>query len=363
MKHGLDIAFFGSSPGRTVHGGATSYYCGVLRALVRRGSHVTFYEPDDYARRDDLNPDWARVVAYEHQGEDGLLSALTEATSADLVIKASGAGVFDETLEHAVVEMQRPGALVAFWDVDSPATLDRLNRNPEDPFRELIPEYDLILTCGGAEASRTYESLGARMCASVHHALDPALCYRVDADPRFEADLGFLGNRLPAREARIEEFFLRPASALPDRRFLLGGEGWGETLLPANVNYVGPVRVEYYNAFNSAPRAILNLDCEELSRYGFSPSARLFEAAGAGVCLITDVREGVEMFLEPGSEVLIARDGDEIIEILRSLTPERAREIGQNALRRLLAEHTYDHRADRVESLIDAKQMVFVEIA
>ena len=77
------------------------------------------------------------------------------------------------------------------------------------------PEYDLILTCGGAGASQAYESLGARMCASVHHALDPALSYRVHADPRFEADLGFRGGRLPGREARIEEFFLRPASTLP----------------------------------------------------------------------------------------------------------------------------------------------------
>src|SRR5262249_51585993 len=163
MKHGLDIAVFGSSPGSafwptgrpTGRDDAAMSYRGVIRALARRGHRVTFYEPDGQRRHDIHNPrwdpDWARVVVYERHGEDGVIRALTEASSADLVIKASGVGVFDELLERAVVEMQRPGTLVAYWDVDAPATLDRLERNPEDPFYELISEYDLILMYGGAQ--------------------------------------------------------------------------------------------------------------------------------------------------------------------------------------------------------------------
>ncbi|MCG3160868.1 MAG: hypothetical protein JMDDDDMK_01944 [Acidobacteria bacterium] len=367
MKHGLDIAFFGSSLVSAYWNGAATYYRGIIRALAGRGHRVTFYEPDAYGRqqrRDITDPDWARVVVYEGAGEDGVVRALTEASSADLVIKASGVGVFDDLLEHAVVEMQRPGTLVAFWDVDAPATLDRIERNPEDPFRQLIPEYDLIFTYGGGDAVvNAYEALGARMCAPIYNALDPATHHRVDPDPRFEADLGFLGNRLPDREARVEEFFLRPAAAMPDRRFLLGGAGWEDKPAPANVNYAGHIFTRDHNAFNSTPRAILNINRESMARYGFSPPTRIFEAAGAGACLITDAWEGIEMFLEPGSEILVARDGDEVSEHIRSLTPERARAIGQAALLRLLAEHTYERRAEQVESLLDAKPMVFVEIA
>jgi spore maturation protein CgeB len=85
---------------------------------------------------------------------------------------------------------------------------------------------------------------------------------------------------------------------------------------------------------------------------GFSPATRVFEAAGAGACLATDAWEGIELFLSPGSEVLVVRDGADVAEMLGSLTPERAREIGDDARRRVLAEHTYDRRAAELDRLV-----------
>ena len=40
------------------------------------------------------------------------------------------------------------------------------------------------------------------------------------------------------------------------------------------------------------------------------------------------------------------------VERLRELTPDRARRIGQAALRRILSEHTYAHRAAQVETVL-----------
>ena len=135
-----------------------------------------------------------------------------------MVIKASGVGVFDELLERAVLELlQRPGTLVAFCDVDAPATLDRIDDNPSDPFRSLVPRYDFIFTYGGGDpVVNAYGKLGARVCMPIYNALDPSTHYPVPPDPRFVADLGFLGNRLPDREARVEEFFLRAAAQAPE---------------------------------------------------------------------------------------------------------------------------------------------------
>ena len=62
---------------------------------------------------------------------------------------------------------------------------------------------------------------------------------------------------------------------------------------------------------------------------------------------------GVEEFLEPGTEVLVAQSGAEVAEHVASLTEERARAIGQAALRRVLAEHTYAHRAAQVEAVLE----------
>src|SRR4051812_17744092 len=147
----LSIAFFGSSLVSAYWNGAATYYRGVLQALAASGHRITFYEPDAYDRqlhRDIPDPDWAGVVVYPAT-EDGVEQALETARSADLLVKASGVGVFDALLEARVPSLKRPGAIAAFWDVDAPATLDQIAANPDYPFRKLIPTYDIVFTYGG----------------------------------------------------------------------------------------------------------------------------------------------------------------------------------------------------------------------
>jgi spore maturation protein CgeB len=351
----MNIAFFGSSLVSAYWNGAATYYRGVLRHLAERGHRITFYEPDAFERqqhRDIPDPDWARVVVYPAT-EEAAWRCLEEARGADLVVKASGVGVFDELLEKAVLDIRRPDGLCVFWDVDAPATLDRMESDPRDLFRALVPKYDLIFTYGGGDpVVDAYHSFGARDCVPIYNALDPTTHRPVAPDPRFEADLGFLGNRLPDREVRVEEFFLEAAAKLPEKTFLLGGSGWADKPIPGNVRYVGHVYTRDHNAFNCTSLAVLNISRESMARYGFSPATRVFEAAGAGACLITDEWVGIEMFLEPGREVLVARDGAEVAGHLRELTPERARRIGEAARRRVLAEHTYAHRAAQIETVL-----------
>lgn len=358
MKHRLKISIFGTSLVSAFRNGAATYYRGLIRALAERGHRITFYEPDDEDRqkhRDMPNPDWARVVIYKAVDE-AVFKALEKAEDSDLIIKCSGSGDFDDLLDAAVVELKKPETLVAFLDANAPATLERLETDPEDSFRKLIPEYDFILTHGGGQpVVEAYRAAGATECVPIYAALDPLTHFPVPEDTRFEADLGFLGNRMPDREARVEEFFLKAAGKLSQKRFLLGGCGWEDKSLPGNVNYVGHVFTRDHNAFNCTPRAVLNVTRESMVRYGFCSSTRVFEAAGAGACLITDKWKGIEMFLEPDREVLVAASGDEVAAHLEKLTPERAKEIGQAAKKRILAEHTYAHRAKELERLLDGK--------
>ena len=160
-----------------------------------------------------------------------------------------------------------------------------------------------------------------------------------------------MGNRLPDLEARVEEFVLRAAAALPDRSFLIGGNGWETKGMPANVRHLGHVYTHQHNAFNCTPLAVLNVARDSMADIGFSPATRVFEAAGAAACLITDAWEGIELFLQPDEEVLVARDGQDVADLVAELTPERAREIGRAALRRTLAENTYRHRGEQVDAL------------
>jgi spore maturation protein CgeB len=350
----MKIAFYGSSLLSSYWNGAATYYRGLLRDLAGRGYDITFYEPDafDRQRHKDMEaPEWARSVVYDATPE-ALRGVLEEARAADIVVKASGVGVFDTELLEGIIEHSRDDALRIFWDVDAAATLDEMRADESHVVRRILPSLDMVLTYGGGPpVIDAYQGFGARRCIPVYNALDPTTHHPVEADPAFAADLAFLGNRLPDREARVEEFFLRAAAALPGRSFLIGGNGWETKGMPANVRHLGHVYTHQHNAFNGSPLAVLNVARDSMANIGFSPATRVFEAAGAAACLITDAWEGIEQFLKPDEEVLVARDGQDVADHVAALTPERARAIGAAALRRILAEHTYAHRGAEVDAL------------
>jgi len=196
----------------------------------------------------------------------------------------------------------------------------------------------------------------------IYNALDSSTHFPVQFEPRYAGTLGFLGNRLPDREERVNEFFFKPARALPQCSFVLGGSGWDRGLtLPANVRFVGHVYTRDHNAFNCSPVAVININRDSMASYGYSPPTRVFEAAGAGACLLCDAWEGTEQFLEPGREVLPVHSGDEVIEHLPTLDARRAAAIGAAARRRILSEHTYAHRAALLNSILEGHDKLKLE--
>jgi spore maturation protein CgeB len=351
----MKIAFYGSSLLSSYWNGAATYYRGLLHSLSTYGHALSFYEPDilDRQRQRDIEPpDWCRTVVYPATDE-GLRAVIAEAATTDVVVKASGVGFADNVLLHETMASAPPAALRIWWDVDAPATLAELRADPAHALHAALPELDLVLTYGGGgPVVDAYRRMGARDCVPIYNGLDPRTHHPVPPDIGYAADLAFLGNRLPDREARVEEFLLRPAGMLPDRRFLLGGSGWHDKPCGSNVVKIGHVGTASHNAFNVTPRAVLNVNRASMAQTGFSPPTRVFEAAGAGACLITDSWDGIGMFLTPGEEILVARDGVDVADIIAGLSRERAKAIGTAARQRILAEHTYDLRGATLHRLL-----------
>jgi spore maturation protein CgeB len=351
----LKIAFWGSSLVSAYWNGAATYYRGILRALAQSGHVITFFEPDAYDRqkhRDIPDPEWARIVVYDADNQDEVHRLLSFSAACDVVVKASGVGVLDEELEARVSAMP-PSVCKVFWDVDAPATLDRLAGNPNDPFHNALKRFDLVLTYGGGHrVTDEYKRIGARDCFAIYNAFDADVHFPVEPDEKFACDLSFLGNRLPDREARVEEYLLKAAALAPTKRFLLGGSGWADKPVPLNVAYVGHVYTRDHNAFNCSALAVLNISRESMARYGFSPATRVFEAAGAAACLITDYWEGIDSFLQPEKEILVAHSGEDVARLLLNLSMDRARSIGEAARQRVLRDHTYKGRGRLLEDIL-----------
>lgn len=350
----MKIFVFGSSLTSSYWNGAATYYRGIYKNLHALGHEITFAEPDIYDRqknRDAGEIDYADVIVYSTPRD--LSRMLARACDADLVIKHSGVGADDELLEREVLRCRCCGTRAAFWDVDAPATLARVEADREDPFRGLIPQYDYILTYGGGPpVVAHYLRLGARNCHPVYNALDPETHHPVAPDPGLECDLVFVGHRLPDRERRVEEFFLRAAELAPEMSFILGGEGWAGKMMPRNVRWIGHVSTTDHNRVNCSARMVLNINRESMAAVGFSPPTRVFEAAGAGACVITDAWAGVETFFEPGKEILLASSAEEIVRLLRRFDQQSSVQIGAAMRARALRDHTYALRARQVDEVL-----------
>ena len=352
----MNVFVFGSSLVSSYWNGAATYYRGIYKNLHRLGHKITFAEPDIYGRqqkRDVGEINYAKVRVYKTPSE--LNMVLAEACGAELIIKHSGVGADDEFLEAAILDCKARDRKVAFWDVDAPATLARVEGNTSDPFRELIPQYDFIFTYGGGEpVVEHYRRLGARNCTPIYNGLDPDTHHPVDADSSMQCDLAFVGHRLPDREKRVAEFFLSAAEKAPEMKFILGGEGWGGKTLPANVRWIGHVGSADHNRINCSARVVLNINRESMAAVGFSPPTRVFEAAGAGACVITDEWAGIDQFFAPGEEILVARSGDDVVRLLREVSASRAKEIGSAMRRRALREHTYQLRGVQFQEALSS---------
>jgi spore maturation protein CgeB len=350
----MRVFVFGSSLTSSYWNGAATYYRGIYKNLAELGFQITFAEPDAYGRqqhRDEEDFSYADVIVYQSPSDIPFL--LQRAAESDLVVKHSGVGVDDALIEEAVLDCRSAHTQVAFWDVDAPATLASIEANPLHPFRALIPEYDYIFTYGGGPpVIDHYLRLGARACHPIYNALDAATHYPVPADPDFRFDLAFVGNRLPDRERRVEEFFFAAAEAAPEFSFLLGGEGWGDKPMPRNVRWIGHVGTTDHNRINCSARIVLNINRASMANVGFSPPTRVFEAAGAGACLITDYWAGIDEFFTPGCEILVAHDSHDITDLLKTVDAKLAREIGEAMRRRALQEHTYALRALQVREVL-----------
>jgi spore maturation protein CgeB len=99
---------------------------------------------------------------------------------------------------------------------------------------------------------------------------------------------------------------------------------------------------------------VLNINRESMAQVGFSPPTRVFEAAGAGACVITDFWEGIETFFVPGLEILPAVSAHDVVTHLRQFGAAHVARIGSAMHRRALREHTYELRAAQVDAILQA---------
>lgn len=352
----MKIFAFGSSIVSSYWNGAATYYRGCYKYLARLGYDITFAEPDAYDRQQHRDSDdfsYVHSLVYQPRERDGgrdLDRLLQQAATYDIVVKHSGIGCDDAELEARVPRECANTAMTFIWDVDAPATIHRMQANADDALALSTRLYDAILTYGGGPLARDgFRQFGAQAYYSMYNGLDPETHFPVAPDPTLACDIVFLGNRLPDREARVEELFLRAATLAPHAQFILGGEGWGDKQLPPNVRWLGHVPTADHNRVNGSASMVLNINRASMAEFGFSPPTRVFEVAGAGTCLLCDDWPGIGDCFEPEQEILVVKNAEDVVAALTRYDTSARQRIGAAFHARGLADHTYAQRAAQAD--------------
>jgi spore maturation protein CgeB len=344
----LNLVVLGLSLSSSWGNGHATTFRALLGAFAARGHRVTFLERDVpwYASHRDLaDPDFCDLILYPDLA--GLDAYRGMVAGADAVMV--GSYVPDGVAVGRFVQDTARG-ITAFYDIDTPVTLAKLARGDFEYLApDLIPGFDLYLSfTGGPTLDLIERQYGSPAARALYCSVDPERYPGLDRPHRW--DLSYLGTYSPDRQPVLERLLIEPARRMPERRFVVAGPQYpAEIAWPANVErfeHVGPAD---HPEFYAASRLTLNVTRADMVAAGWSPSVRLFEAASCGTPIVSDIWDGIGSILEPGREILLAQDPDEVVAILQTTGDEARKAIGAAGQRRVLAAHTAAHRASELE--------------
>lgn len=340
------------------NGHATTYRA-LARALRARGHQIVFFERDVewYGSNRDMCPPFCRVHLYE-QWQDVRNLLRREMADADVAMVGSfcpdGVKAIDELLDSTA-------GVKAFYDIDTPITVAKLRTGGADYLRcDQIPGFDLYFSfTGGPILQELQSQFGARRAVPLYCSFDPDRYGWREPDPRYQCDLSYMGTYAPDRQEKLEELFCDPAQQLPQKDFLLAGPQYPSNIVwPKNVRRIVHLEPIFHPYFYSSSTFTLNLTRSEMVAAGYSPSVRIFEAAGCGSAIISDVWPGLETFFQPGQEILLGHSSFEIARYLDNIGPEEAHTIGLRAQERVMAEHSSGYRAIQFEAEVSARSQL-----
>ena len=349
MTAPLDIVVLGLSLSSSWGNGHATTYRALLRALAARGHRILFLERDvpwyGGAHRDLAQPDFCALHFYDDMA--GLEAWRPAIAAADAVILGS---YVPQGVAVGALLQQWARGLLAFYDIDTPVTLAKLQRGDHEYLAPaLIPGFDLYLSfTGGPLLQRLMQDYGAPAAAPLYCSVDTEAYRPVPAEQRW--DLSYLGTYSDDRQPALERLLLQAARRAPQLRFAVAGPQYpADIAWPANVARLEHVPPAQHPAFYAASRYTLNITRADMIRAGHSPSVRLFEAAACGTPILSDIWPGIEEIFIPDAEILLVADADRVLAALAR--PEALRQRQASAARqRVLAQHSAAHRAAELEA-------------
>jgi spore maturation protein CgeB len=349
------IVIFGLTVSSSWGNGHATLWRGLLRSLGALGHDVTFFERDVpyYAETRDLFAgEGYSLLLYEDWPSIASRAEL-ELARADVAIVTS---YCPDAIAATELLLSKSHVLKVFYDLDTPVTLERLDRGERVEYipPDGLSDFDLVLSyTGGRALDELRLRLGAKRAEPLYGSVDVHAHHRASSLPHYAADLSYLGTYAADRQEGVERLLINAARRLPQQKFVIGGSMYPQDFpWTDNIWFVKHVPPPEHPAFYSSSRMTLNVTRAAMARMGYCPSGRLFEAAACGTPILTDTWDGLDEFFVPGREIVVAQTTEEAVEALSRNESELAR-IGEAARRRALADHTAERRAEQMLAAFD----------
>ena len=344
------------------HGNA-HFLRGVMRDLIRRGHRAFALEPENA---------WSRTNLVEDQGPMAIEKFHENFPELQTY-------VYGSNFEHEEAIADADVVIVHEWT--EPALVERIGRARRDGgkftllFHDThhravsaegdiaglkLSDYDGVLAFGETLRERYLKAGWGKSVFTWHEAADDTLFRPL---PQIEkiGDLIWIGNWGDnERSAEIMEYLVQPSRRLGLKTTVRGVRYPGhalQALEEAGIAYGGWI------ANAEAPRAFAqNKVTVHIPRRPYVenlpgiPTIRVFEALACGVPLISAFWNDAENLFRPGSDYLIARDGEEMMQLLRDVLsdPGLSASLVSSGLETIRARHTCRHRVDELFSILAA---------
>jgi hypothetical protein len=332
-----------------------------MRHFLPAGLRQADHSLARWASRRSVLPKWEKLLTSTLEKEPGIRAVLW-------------LNVPPALLEDLPLRLrERFGVAQAYYDGDAPTSLlpifpdlqQAVRQYGEEPPRQggfssglrqfkgpELGQFDLVVT-NALGCREHYRQLGARQVMDLPWGADPELLSPpIDYEP--DLDLLFMGHGEEYRQGWMRHLVWSAASD-PSLKVAVAGSG----LMPPRESH--PVRLaeklEWASMSRMAMRSRVQAVVTRASHAAIdgAATARLFELACLGTCMLCNPCKGLERWFTPGEEIAVADAAALAPAQLRALLrePLLRREMGRKARRRVLDEHTTAHRAKRLIRALD----------
>lgn len=362
----LRIAYLAHTFRSDWNNGNAHFLRGLLRSMTRLGHQVIGFEPESGWSIDNLHA--------EQLGERSLEQFAS--TYPDLCIQTYAANENREQWRERLHEVNivvlhewnppelaqllldlrnETGFRLLFHD-----THHRASSSPEQIERFGLDRFDGVLAFGDALRTIYRNNYNITRVWTLHEAADITV-FHPQPSMQKTTDAVWIGNwGDDERSSEIDEFFLKPATALRSRaRFAIYGVRYPEqglnALRKANVQYGGYLPNLDAPAVYASARLTVHIPRQQYtSALTGIPTIRVFEALACGIPLISAPWQDVEHLFRPG-DFRFAQNTKDMICAMETLldNPAAATTQAERGMETVLARHTCDHRARELTGICE----------